>query len=632
MGSILGANIDTIAGFVAGILFLAALSWMARGAGPGLVRGLYLSYFVFLIGWALLVSSQQISDFGVYFRCGAENWRAAASIQDWMQKCHSAWLPGVSTYWRRSLLYTLPVGILGNGSYLLLKLYNAALHLATVAILYRLVADRAGRAQGVLAAAALAIYPEYWFSTSLATSDNLALLLLVLWLRSLLCCLSEEHAVRQIVCTALLALALDLLRDIGLICVLATALLAIASSSRVRWRMLTVSVFTFGLMTATTWIGARFAPVPATQAGLFARLVGNSVTTTYPWMDVYRWFEYVYPLVSRKYHGPYLTGLLAMDLNHGIIAALHNWMEKTNVLFRGVGYYLFSAAPFDGNPDNYKVAEIAPTYLANNGFTLFLVGAAASFTIAALIGVVRQRADGLNRISIAFCSSFLFFVVGFGESQARYCVLLAPVFGIMISGLLSPKTGALKECARRSVGSVLMFAAALCVGFFAVEGVTRSISPSRPVMRFFNQESMVTINGEKCNLARVPIDIRARYVFMPLPPIRPACYSFVFSVEGGSGNLHYYVTRDPILPRSETPPFSAISIDAVPLGGGQASQATWVAMRTDEAIKSQVLTLGRERGGFRVILKIDGSADRQVHDIAFGFFHDDLGDPVKLAP
>lgn len=631
MGAILGADIDTIAGLIAGILFLVVLSWMARRAGSGLVHALYLSYFVLLIGWALLVSSQQISDFGAYFRCGAENWRAAVSIQDWMQKCHSAWLPGVSTYWRRSLLYTLPIGMLGSGSYLVLKLYNAALHLATVAVLYRLVADRVGRAQGVVAAGALAIYPEYWFSTSLATSDNLALLLLVLWLSSLLRCLSDEHAVRRVVCTAVLALALDLLRDIGLICVLATALLAIASSSSVRWRMLGASVFTFGLMAATTWIGAHFAPPPANQAGLFARLVGNSITTTYPWMDVYRWFEYVYPLVPQQYHGPYLTGLLAIDLDHGIIAALHNWMSKIDILFRGAGYYLFSAAPFDANPDNYKVAQVAPTYLANNGFSLFLVGAAAVFTLAALVGVVKQRADGLNRVSIAFCSSFLFFVVGFGESQARYCVLLAPVLSIMISGLLSPKAGTLKECAKQSVGAAVMFAATLCAGFFVVDGVARTVSPNHPAMRFFNQEHRVTINGENCNLARVPIDIRARYVLMSVPPMRPACYSFVFAVEGVVHELHYYVTRNPILPRIETPPPSAISIDVVPLDGGQASQGSSVAMRTDEAFKSQVLALGRERGGFRVILKIDGSADHQTHDIAFGFFHDDHGNPVKLA-
>jgi hypothetical protein len=631
VGVLCGASVDTIAGLIAGFLFLVTLLWVARNAGPRLTYGLFLLYFALLIGWTLTVSSQQISDFGVYFRCGAEDWKTAGAIQEWMQKCHSAWLPGFSPYWRRSLLYTLPIGILGNGSYLVLKLCNSALHLGAVAAIYRLVADRVTRSQGIVAAAALAIYPEYWFTTSLATSDNLAILLIILWLHAVLRCVDEEPAFGQVVYAAFIALGLDLLRDIGLICALATVLLAMASASRVRWRMLAASALTFGLMTLAAWIGAHWSPPPAQQAGLFARLVGNSITTTYPWMDVYRWFEYVYPLVPAQYHGRYLIGLLAMDLDHGVVAALSNWMAKINVLFQGFGYYMFSASTLDANPDNYRIGDFAPTYVSHNGFALFLTGASAAFTIFALFGAIKRHSDDLNRVSIVFCAAFLFFVVGFGESQARYCVLLSPAFCILIAGMLSSRTRTLTECARHSVGAVLMFVGVLCAGFFIVERTADLMSANHPLMRSFEQEKAATIDGATCNLISVPVEIRARYVFIPLPSARPACYSFVFSVQGEHGKLHYYAARDPVLPRSEIPPPSAVSVKVVPADGDQA-QATSNAMGRNEAFTSEALAPDRRVNAFRLILKVGDSADHRAHDIAFGFFHDDRGDTIKLTP
>jgi hypothetical protein len=51
------------------------------------------------LSWALFFNSTQISDFGVYFRCGTTSHH---SLQEWLSNCQSAYLNQNITYWLRS--------------------------------------------------------------------------------------------------------------------------------------------------------------------------------------------------------------------------------------------------------------------------------------------------------------------------------------------------------------------------------------------------------------------------------------------------------------------------------------------------------------------------------------------------
>lgn len=622
----------TIIGLAAELAILCILIRLTRDTTPALTRGLYVLYFALLVGWVLLISSQQVSDFGVYFRCGAEYWKTAPSPRAWMKLCESAWLPGSPTYWRRSLLYTFPIGIISNGSYFALKIFNAAFHLFAVAALYRLVCRHIGKSQGVLAAATLAIYPEFWFATPLATSDNLTILLIVIWLDFLLACLTGNASPKQIVVTALLALALDLLRDIGLVCVMATAILAITSEPSRRLRLAVLSALTLCFMIAIARLGAYVLPAHPEQAGMLARLVGNGITNTNPWLNVYGWIEYVYPLLPPRDHGRYLAGLISMDIGHGIVAAFHNWLAKTQVLFHGDGYYRFSGAPFDANPDNFGIRGITQTYFSNEGVAAFLTGSSAAFAAAALPGVVRLKNHGLGKVCIAFCSAFLFLVIGFGESQPRYNVLIAPALSIMIAGTTLVERRALRKLTKDVLCVTLAFITALIVGFLAVESVARFALASKVVARHFHQEEAKIIDEKQCNVEKASVSIQERYVLIHMPPTQPACYSFLLSVTGQPGDVRYYVMREPIPAQWEAPPLSAISIKVMQSNVARPSDTATLSLNNLVAIGSEVPLTRTRQASVRIMLNVAGDNDRSPHDLLFGYLHDKFGNPIKLTP
>ena len=74
--------------------------------------------------WAWRFDSVQISDFGVYFRCGSE---ISSNIAKWVDDCQSQYLHKNLIYWTRSLLYTAPIEFLAGADYTILKLCTAGL-------------------------------------------------------------------------------------------------------------------------------------------------------------------------------------------------------------------------------------------------------------------------------------------------------------------------------------------------------------------------------------------------------------------------------------------------------------------------------------------------------------------------
>lgn len=623
------ADAKVYGGFVLGILLLGCLAWAARKGDSNVVRGLVLLYVLVVAAWTATTVSQQISDFGVYLRCGAPIWDKATDLRQWTQQCHSAWLPGNPTYWRRSLLYTLPIGMLGGNEYLTLRLVNAALHIAAVFALYHVVAHWTSRRQGILAAAALAIFPEYWFTTSIATSDNLVIPLLILWLGLVTSSISEEMPTWKIIAAAVIGVSLDLLRDVGLICVLATLVLAVLTSSRGRWKFLLLSALTFGLMVFVSSFGAHFAPTPTENAGLLARMTGYGVTSSSAWEDSYRWNQYVYPLLDPQASNRYFAGLLTMDLQHGVVAAFQNWAAKIQVLFQGDGYYYFSAAPLDGNPDNFPISNAPRDGLLNVGVGFMLRGLTAGITILAIVGGAKSRSQALGQVSIIFSCAFLFLVVGFGEIQPRYAVLLAPTLSIMIAGLLAPRLQTVAGAVADICKSIAYSAGAVAIALFGLTAVLGKYFAPTESLSGFRQGDAQTIAGIPCNAKTAEVSMEERFARIHFTAGQRSCYSFVLNVTGDKQPLIFDVVRDPVLPRWKTPPAVPITVNVLNAEALDGPNLASASLRNKVAQQLHIPATGQDIKLVITIL-VDGKLDESMQGIVIGFFHTASGEPVRL--
>jgi len=616
-------------GFLLGVMVLGGLAWAARKADRKVVHGLLLLYVLALAAWTFTTVSQQTSDFGVYLRCGAPLWNKVDSFQQWAHQCQSAWLPGNPTFWRRSLLYTLPIGMLGGNEYLTLRIVNACMHLAAVVALYHIVSRWTTRQQGVLAASALAIFPEYWFTTSLATSDNLAIPLLVLWLGLVAGSGSDEMPAWKVIAAAVVGVSLDLLRDIGLVCVLTTLLLAVLTHSRDRWKLLFLSGLTFGLMVFAGRLGALLAPVPADIASLLARLTGHGITSTAAWADNYRWNQYIYPLLDPQTRNRYFAGLLTMDLQHGMTAAFQNWGAKIQVLFQGDGYFYYSTAPLDGNPDNLPIGGTSPASPPSIVIRFVLKGLTAAITILALIGGVRSRSQGLGKGSIAFSCAFLFLVIGFGEIQPRYATLLGPALSIMIAGLLAPQLRSTVGVAAEFCKSIAVFVGAVAIALFTLTAVLGKLFAAAPPFTGFKQESTSTVGGISCNATSASVSMEERFARIRFPTGQRSCYSFVVRTAAYDQPLFIQVVRDPILPRWKSPPALPVTVNVLNANTVDSPSLASTSLHASVA-ETLHIPATKQGGKLRIVVIVDGELDESMQGVVIGFIRTASGQPVRL--
>lgn len=442
------------AGVAGALLAVAALAWFAaRGLLPP--RALLALYVVATAAWAWMVSSQQVSDFGVYLRCGADHLAGWTSLQTWAARCESEWLPGFGTYWRRSLLYSLPVGWLSGGAYAGFKLANALFHVAAVFLLYRGTAAALGRAPGIVAAGLLALYPEFWFVTTVVSSDNLAVVAMVALLVGLATLGATPSVLRLAFIVALVGV-LDLLRSVGPILLFALVLLALFAPAGERRPLLVAAVAAWALTWALGWLPQLAGIATRQNDGLLATLLSNGVARPSGFDVAYGWHQYILPLFDPQGRAAIVAGFLGHEAKAdswfpGI------WMLKIVALLEGDGYYFFSNAGPMGNPDDVVLPGATGSFGFTAPGTLALRGVMAVFCALAAAGFLRGARHPLVRTCTAFAAAFLLLVVIVGEAQPRYSVLVAPALCIAAASLLAARGGATRSDARLGVlGAVLV--------------------------------------------------------------------------------------------------------------------------------------------------------------------------------
>jgi len=587
----------------AGLAGAAIVLWLAAtvGARPRITAALLVVFLIATVLWQWLVISHQVSDFGVYLRCGRDFSLPWPGLEAWMRRCESQWLPGFATYWRRSLLYSLPIGWLFDGSYAGFKLANGLLHASAVIGLYLLVKRRFGMQAALLAAVVLAVYPEAWFVQTIVVSDNmvLPLLVLLLWL---LATLAESHSTLRAAAVVGCVVALDLLRSIGPIVLLALLLLALMEQGRPRLRIFVLLGLCAMALALIEPVAASLGGSGVQHNGLLAVLLGNGIESSWPFIESYAWHQYVWPTLPAGARQDLTVGWLASELTHPL-SLPQLWQHKLQVLFQGDGYYYYSSAARPlANHDDFDIAG-APASVPYNVASIYAMrGVVFAVLLAAALGVRRAVQTGLGRAAAAYVIAFIGFVVFLSETQPRYSVLLVPGLAVLVAGLCT-KVRAVP------VGEVLQGALGLVLA--AVLGVALLTGWSHVVTA--RQPSLVW--SAKSPACPAPVLDAVSSLRVVLKPAMPGCGIASVSLQGVQGPLEMYLLRQPVAGRWNRQPLPVLTLQLVEHKADGSKAWRELQLAGDRSI--QPFILGAGTVAFDLALAPSAGAD----GVAVGYAH-----------
>ncbi len=384
-----------------------------------------------VVAWGLLFNSKQPSDFGVYYRCGIA---AGSEMHEWLQKCQSAYLDENSTYWLRSYFYSALIGRISGDNYLAFKFCNVLLHCLTLVVWFFGVRKIYGAAVASVAVVFLAFFPEYWFSVTLVTTDNAAVLTVVLFV------LLVPHIGKRGLIPVASALALGVvvflgnqLRSIGgvfMVALMLWGLCGVIESRRLAMAGYPLLAIFFSLL-----LGHLFNFLsPTGLPDLVSPLRVLSSIDFHTGQDFgvnYRWAEHFWvatPDSSRLINAAYK---LSSEFNSGFVEWPLYLFRKSEIIYTGAGYYGLSAFPYPpGNPDSLISGVVNDIPYSSNFHPWLSCGIFALLALS-LVGVFKVRISGLSLSCVVFIAAFGLVVVGAGESQARYSVLVAPALSLL---------------------------------------------------------------------------------------------------------------------------------------------------------------------------------------------------------
>jgi len=526
-----------------GVVAAVVVAGIAGAAAPRRRRlvGLLAAHALLLAAWTAWFGSQQTSDFGVYFRCGTRDFAGAASWADWLARCQSAWMPETRLFWSRAILYVWPLGLVAGDGYGALKTWNVLLHLATVAGVYAVAGRWWGPRVGAIAAALLALWPEWWFTTTLATSDNLAVGGCVLFLHALARVGAGGRGALAWTAVAVGALtALELVRNLGGI-LLATVLLGAVVSRAGRGRLL--GLFATAVV-AHVGAGLALARLLGSAPGVeslsvLSELAWLDVSPAPAWADAYRWNRLVWPAIPPAHQVGFVAARLVTELARGPAAFMAYWWHKLATLLDGGGYYFFAATVDPANPDNVAV-PVAHAIPYDPRMTAALRGYEIAVALVAAAGVARAPASAAGRAALAFVAAFCALMVGFWHVQARYVLVVAPAVCVLaaLGAAAPPRLADAARVARATVWTLL----GVVLGLAAACGLARVAARCRPHLADVRQEPPLWIGDRQCNAVAVRPALDARAAVLPVAS-DGGCTSFAATVVGVRRALQFFVAR-----------------------------------------------------------------------------------------
>lgn len=515
--------------------------WCARSAGNGIEWDRVGIVFIIAtvaatFWWAWHFDTVQNSDFGIYFRCGRH---VGSDIGQWIDACQSAYLHKNLVYWGRSLLYTAPLNAISDGSYPALKLFNAALHAATTVLWFLGLRHYYGARTATVASVLLALYPEWWFTTTLATTDNAAVLCIVAFVLLLPKLNASTHPVLVVVGLAASVFAANLLRNVGPLLVAGLLLwLVVGRCNRYAIGRAVAVVALYSL--ANRVVGGMLPPLVAEPLPTLKMMSAIDFNSMQDFASNYPWGEHFWFAIEDGERARVALDKISLEIFNGFQRWPAYLYDKAASLFTGSGYYAFSSFQnFGINPDT--VQNVPRSTVPFVPSTLPWLGAAVAFLLLpAMWTIVTTRVTGPALAAVLWLGAFALIVLGMSEAQPRYSLLIAPTLALLAALALSqrtppelPRTAGIRFTA---IGCAVIAAAfALVAAAIPVVGSTRS----NPLL---HAAAVPPTSAPEC-APQPPARIEATYkrLRIVMPP-GSDCASVVLPLSAGTKELAFFVS------------------------------------------------------------------------------------------
>ena len=391
------------------------------------------------IAWTLLLSSAQVSDFGIYFRCGMI---PHATLSEWTNNCQSTFLSHNDVYWKRSFFYTHLIGLIFGQSYVAMKVSNVFLHCAAAIIWFIGIRRLYGPRIALLSTILLSAYPEYWFTLTLATTDNAVMVCVV----TFLVCLPylnkpSKFSIPVAIFLGSIIFLVQQLRSAGIICVVTLiAWTLFASGSKMTRRNILLAIISIAVYALLNKLFSEIYPTGLPDIFQPLKLLSAvDFNTTQDFSINYNWAEHFWPAIPEFIRVQVAWEKIITEFSNGFIQWPIYLYRKAAVIFSGTGYYGLSSFPYPpGNLDS--LAVIAPRMIPFFGSAFPFLGAVIVLLLfCSTIGAARPYREGPVLASIVFVGAYALIVLGTGESQARYSVLISPALALLTATAIFSK-------------------------------------------------------------------------------------------------------------------------------------------------------------------------------------------------
>lgn len=461
MGGIL-AGICALALVAAAVHVLAWISRMPPKVADSATILIVAAGSVAAIAWSLAFDSQQGSDFGVYFRCGAE---LKSTVTQNIEQCQSKYIDLGDLYWRRALFYTVPFGRLISSDYTYLELLNAVLHGSAIALAAWVVRQRAGAAAALVVALLMTFFHERIYMLTLATPDNLAMLGTVVALIAI--ALAQEGRV-SFWAAGLLGLCIVVLeysRSTGLFVTIAAVLAVLVLAGSARRPLSNVVNVVAGIAVAVLLASAleRLVASPAKGGGLLMALSALNLASLQDFTVNFPWFAYFWPEIPPGER--FVVGVTKLWQEF----AANGWLypgyafAKAQQFSAGFGYTFFATADFTSNMDTVKTVEHSSAPIMNPlNYTLLRAGL-LPLLVFSTAGAWRARSEPLAVAAMAFAVALIGVLLLLTEAQPRYIIVALPALAILAGQGAATHTPGATAVRQHGLGFALV-SAGLVVG------------------------------------------------------------------------------------------------------------------------------------------------------------------------
>lgn len=512
-----------------------------------------VSFLIFLISFIYVLNghTNQIGDFGVYYRCG--NLMYGNEFNDLAVSCKGAYLNDSVVYLKRSIFYLYLYSIFG-GSYFFLKLYNLILLTITVSLLYLTFKYR-GVVKASMIAAVFFLLITILHLPFVANPDNLTPLIQLLFILSISHILVKKNFNYEVILNLVLLFVTitysGLARDLTVFFVLAVIYISLSNVRRVPVKILSMLLFAgIAAIFAEQFIVRNLFHASGTGSVILKILSSLDITSFPPQNAVVQreWYDFLYPEVQHVLSQHSYKWFLARFLDEFFVQFNHYLIyvfAKIGIMFDFIGNYSDAVQSWQNNVDNVYIYDSLNYVLSlNSDFFSVITSLLIIFSITSLFKKTCSVIHS-NAIKLFLCIALPLVLVL--PVLPRYSTVLvmplfimssySPVFGGRAVSFSWNSSGA-------HVKKSMYFIVSLMSVYFLIQYCSKyyTLHNRRPIYSVVQQQPSYDVNFA-CNLQPVPIwkyfDRRMRSKLDP----GVDCVSFVFNFEQNVKNVSFIVTQ-----------------------------------------------------------------------------------------